>query len=46
MEYDKILEDLLGRDEYLVVGKRVVRSDALDKCLRKVRFMEVRRQVQ
>jgi xanthine dehydrogenase iron-sulfur cluster and FAD-binding subunit A len=35
MEYDKILENLLGRDEYLVVGKKVVRFDAIDKCLGK-----------
>ena len=38
MEYDKILGDLLGRDEYLVVGKSVVRTDALDKCLGRARF--------
>jgi CO/xanthine dehydrogenase Mo-binding subunit len=38
MEYDKILGDLLGRDDYLVVGKSVVRTDALDKCLGRARF--------
>ena len=38
MEYDKILSDLLHRDEYLLVGKRTVRSDALDKLLGKARF--------
>ena len=38
MEYDKILGDLLGRDEYLVVGKSVVRTDALDKCLGRTRL--------
>ncbi|MFB0557714.1 MAG: xanthine dehydrogenase family protein molybdopterin-binding subunit [Candidatus Bathyarchaeia archaeon] len=40
MEYDKILRDLLGRDDYLVVGKKVVRTDALEKCLGKARFTE------
>jgi CO/xanthine dehydrogenase Mo-binding subunit len=38
MEYDKILSDLLHRDEYLVVGKKTVRSDALDKLLGKAKF--------
>jgi CO/xanthine dehydrogenase Mo-binding subunit len=38
MEYNKILENLLNRDEFYVVGKNVVRSDALDKCLGKARF--------
>ena len=38
MEYDKILSDLLHRDEYLLVGKRTVRSDALDKLLGKAKF--------
>ncbi len=38
MEYDRILSDLLNRDEYLVVGKKTVRSDALDKLLGKARF--------
>jgi len=38
MEYDKILENLLGRDDYLVVGRSVVRTDALDKALGRARF--------
>jgi CO/xanthine dehydrogenase Mo-binding subunit len=38
MEYDSILSDLLHRDEYLVVGKKTIRSDALDKLLGKARF--------
>ena len=38
MEYDRILSDLLNRDEYLVVGKKTVRLDALDKLLGKARF--------
>jgi CO/xanthine dehydrogenase Mo-binding subunit len=38
VEYDKILGDLLGRDEYLVVGRSMVRADALDKCLGRARF--------
>jgi len=38
MEYDKILGDLLGRDEYLVVGHSTVRTDALDKALGRARF--------
>ncbi|MCW3991671.1 MAG: xanthine dehydrogenase family protein molybdopterin-binding subunit, partial [Candidatus Bathyarchaeota archaeon] len=38
MEYEKILEDLLGRDDYLVVGRSVVRTDALDKALGRARF--------
>jgi CO/xanthine dehydrogenase Mo-binding subunit len=38
MEYDKILSDLLNRDEYLLVGKKVVRSDALNKLLGRTRF--------
>lgn len=38
MEYDKILTDLLGRDEYLVVGKNVIRTDALDKALGKAKY--------
>jgi len=33
VRYDRILEDLLNRDEFLVVGKNVVRTDALDKTL-------------
>ena len=38
MEYDKILEDVLGRKEFLVVGKNVIRADALDKALGVARF--------
>jgi len=38
MEYDKILRDLLGRDDYLIVGRSVVRTDALDKVLGRARF--------
>jgi len=38
MEYDKILENLLGRDDYLVVGHSVVRTDALEKALGRARF--------
>ncbi|MCX6655388.1 MAG: molybdopterin-dependent oxidoreductase, partial [Candidatus Bathyarchaeota archaeon] len=38
MEYDKILSDLLNRDEYLLVGKKIVRSDALNKLLGRTRF--------
>ena len=38
MEYDKILKEVLGRDEYLVVGKTVTRTDALDKVLGKSRY--------
>jgi len=38
LEYDKILGDLLGRDDYLLVGRSVVRTDALDKCLGRARF--------
>ena len=38
MDYDKLLESLLGRSDYLVVGKSVTRSDALDKCLGSARF--------
>jgi CO/xanthine dehydrogenase Mo-binding subunit len=38
MGYDRILEDLLGREEFLVVGQKVVRTDALDKCLGRARF--------
>ena len=33
MRYDRILEDLLNRDDFLVVGRSVVRTDALDKVL-------------
>jgi CO/xanthine dehydrogenase Mo-binding subunit len=38
LEYDKILKDILKRDEFLVVGKNVVRTDALDKVLGKAKF--------
>jgi CO/xanthine dehydrogenase Mo-binding subunit len=38
MEYDRILSELLHRDDYLVVGKKTVRSDALDKLLGKAKF--------
>lgn len=38
MEYDKILSDVLGRKDFLVVGKNVVRTDALDKALGKARY--------
>ena len=38
MEYDKILENVLGREDYLVVGKSVVRADALDKALGRAKF--------
>jgi len=38
MEYDKILKDMLGREDYLVVGRSVVRTDALDKALGRSKF--------
>lgn len=38
MEYDRILTDILGRKEFLVVGKNVIRTDALDKALGKARY--------
>jgi nicotinate dehydrogenase large molybdopterin subunit len=38
MNYDKILSDLLNRDDYFVVGRNTVRSDALDKLLGITRF--------
>ena len=38
MEYDRILEDLLLREDYLVVGRSVTRTDALDKALGRARF--------
>ncbi|MEE8354245.1 MAG: aldehyde oxidase, partial [Candidatus Bathyarchaeia archaeon] len=38
MRYDRILEDLLNRDDFLVVGRSVVRTDALDKVLGRARF--------
>lgn len=37
MEYDKILE-MLGRKDFLVVGKNVIRTDALDKVLGKANY--------
>jgi CO/xanthine dehydrogenase Mo-binding subunit len=33
-----ILEDLLNRDDFLVVGRSVVRTDALDKVLGRAKF--------
>ena len=38
MEYDKILTDILGRKDFLVVGKNVTRTDALDKALGKAKY--------
>ena len=38
MEYDRILEDLLRREDYLVVGRSVTRTDALDKVLGRARY--------
>ena len=38
MRYDRILEDLLNRDDFLVVGRSVVRTDALDKVLGRAKF--------
>ena len=38
LEYDKILTEILGRDDFLVVGKNVTRTDALDKTLGKARY--------
>ena len=38
MEYDKILSEILGRKDFLVVGKNVTRTDALDKALGKARY--------
>jgi CO/xanthine dehydrogenase Mo-binding subunit len=38
MEYDKILSDILKRDDFLIVGKNVVRTDALDKVLGKTKY--------
>jgi len=38
LEYDKILSDVLGRKDFLVVGKNVVRTDALDKALGKAKY--------
>ncbi len=38
MEYDKILTDILGRKDFLVVGKSVIRTDALDKALGRAKY--------
>jgi CO/xanthine dehydrogenase Mo-binding subunit len=38
LEYDKILSDILGRKDFLVVGKNVIRTDALDKALGKAKY--------
>ena len=38
MEYDKVLKNILGRDDYLIVGKSIARSDSLDKALGKAKF--------
>ncbi|MCK5670115.1 aldehyde oxidase, partial [Candidatus Bathyarchaeota archaeon] len=38
MEYDKILTDILGRKDFLVVGKNVIRTDALDKALGRAKY--------
>ncbi|MGB2905469.1 MAG: molybdopterin cofactor-binding domain-containing protein, partial [Candidatus Aminicenantaceae bacterium] len=38
MEYDNILSDILGRKDFLVVGKNVIRTDALDKALGKAKY--------
>jgi len=38
LEYDKILTEILGRKDFLVVGKNVTRTDALDKALGKARY--------
>jgi CO/xanthine dehydrogenase Mo-binding subunit len=38
LEYNKILLDVLGREDFLVVGRNVVRTDALDKVLGKARY--------
>jgi len=38
MEYDRILEDLLQRKDYLIVGRSVTRTDALDKVLGRAKY--------
>ena len=38
MDYCDILNNLLGRNDYLVVGRSVVRTDALDKALGRAKF--------
>jgi len=38
LEYDNILKEVLGREDYLVVGRDVVRTDALDKVMGKAMY--------
>jgi len=38
LEYDKILTDILGRKDFLVVGKNVIRTDALEKALGRAKY--------
>ena len=38
MEYNRILEDLLQRKDYLIVGRSVIRTDALDKVLGRAKY--------
>jgi len=38
LEYDNILSDILGRKDFLVVGKNVIRTDALDKALGRAKY--------
>jgi len=38
LEYDNILKDVLGREGFLVVGRNVVRTDALDKVMGKAMY--------
>jgi CO/xanthine dehydrogenase Mo-binding subunit len=38
LEYDKILTDILGRKDFLVVGKNVIRTDVLDKALGRAKY--------
>jgi CO/xanthine dehydrogenase Mo-binding subunit len=38
LEYDNILKDVLGREDFLVVGRNVVRTDALDKVMGKAMY--------
>jgi CO/xanthine dehydrogenase Mo-binding subunit len=38
VEYDRILEDLLQRKDYLVVGRSVTRTDAIDKVLGRAKY--------
>lgn len=37
-DYSQILDDVLHRKEFLVIGKRVARVDALEKVLGKAKF--------